>query len=300
MSVLAVVAPLLSLLAVAVPLLLVVGAVGRGLPRDASDEVDRAARRRVRTASRVSVGVAVVATVVVLALGDDLPLAVGPLGIGVLAVVAATLLERSWPRPAGTVRTPAVPPPPAPPRLLPRVWVGSAPSLAVLCVGGMLLSAPDGRSLEVHWAGGAAGHSPFPGWRYSLPALVALAVLVLATRWGLRTVEGRPALDPAHEQVDADARVTSTARLLRAAAVATLVTVAAFAYVAGSALAQMAQTLRMNQAPVALAPPFDWRQDLGFALFGVMTAAVVLALVTLGAGPTRAPAPAAAADPVLR
>ncbi|GGL37339.1 hypothetical protein H9L10_15395 [Phycicoccus endophyticus] len=260
--------------------------VTAGLPR-ASDDVGRAARRRVHLATGATVLVSMVLGGLALRVADDRALAVTPLAIATLVVLAATVLERTWPRPSGTLRTAGIRPRPEPPRLLHRLWWGATWSLAGVCVGGTLLAGPDGRSVGAEWATGSSASSPFPGARYAAPILAALLLCVLVTSWGLRTVEHRPALDAEHAQLDRAARVASTARLLRVSTVGTLLTLAGTAFVASSSLRSLAESLRNNGAPIPGQAPFDWRQHLAVTLLVVAVLALGLAVVALVSAPTR-------------
>ncbi len=292
-------------LGIALPAFLVVAVVAivqsvtAGLRKAQGDPVAHTVRRRTVGATAVACLAALVAGV----LGPDAEAApavatVTLLGIGVVMSVAATFVELTWPRPRGSVRTAVASPRPQPSRTLRWLRTSSAATLAVLCVGGALLGGSDGTSIRASWPGGAAAQSPFPGWRYGLGLLIALALLTAATQWGLRVVEARPALEPGHAALDTAARMVSSARLLRIAATTTWLTVLGVAFVAGSSLHELAQGLRGTESPAALYPPVDWRQDLAFALFGLGALAGVLALAAATAPAHPAAAPSAETAPV--
>lgn len=260
-------------IALVVSLLRTASAMLRRGPRDS---VTLGAQRRTDGAT-AAVGLAVVAVVVLTSgpssWGNPLTGAVSVLGVGALMALTATLVELTWPRPRGAVRRAAVRPRPEVNPALRRLRTAGAGALAALCALTAVLGATEGsdhgRRLPNLTAFRMVGDGLFPGWPYGLALLAALGVLMLVTTWGLRVVEARPALDDAHAGLDAFARLTSSARLLRIAACTTWLAVLGVAFVAGSSLHEYAQGLRLVGSPAAHHPPLDWRQDLAFGLFGL-------------------------------
>ncbi|MBM6402355.1 hypothetical protein [Phycicoccus sonneratiae] len=267
--------------------------VSATLGRRGEDPVVRGARRRTAGATAAA-GLAVV---VVLAVTTDPTPGANPLVgsvavllVGAVMAATATLVELTWPRPRGSVRTaPARPRPDVGPRLR-RLRHGGALVLVALCALTAVLGATEGvdhgRRMPDLTAFRMVGDGLFPGWPYGLGLLVALGVLGLVTQWGLRVVEARPSLDEQHATVDAAARRAATARLLRYAACSTWLAVLGVAFVAGSSLHEYAQGLRGSGSPSAHHPPLDWRQDLAFGLFALGVLAGVLAFVSAVTSPT--------------
>ncbi|MGG5260539.1 hypothetical protein [Phycicoccus avicenniae] len=254
--------------------------LGRG-----TDPVDRGVRRRTAGAGAAA-GLAVLALLVLdvpVPAGNPLVGSVGVLLVGAVMAVTAALVELTWPRPHGTVRTATARPRPDVGPGLRRLRAGGALTLVALCgltaVLGATEGADHGRRMRGLTAFPLLGDGLFPGWPYGLALVAALGLLWLAVGWGLRVVEARPSLDVAHAEVDAAARRTGTARLLRYSACTTWLAVLGVAFVAGSSLHEYAQGLRMVDSPMALAPPLDWRQDLAFGLFALGLLAGVLAFV---------------------
>lgn len=166
------------------------------------------------------------------------PAIVGLAYLGVHAVG-----ERTWPRPAGPVRRAA---------LVHRRVADVAPAwarrtlhglvaaaLAVLVTGG-LTAAPDGRSIAVERYVGDmyAAHtaSPYPGWDFAVPLLVAVALVAVAAEGVLRLVARRPAIVDADPAYDAASRRLSAQRALRGAILVIGCTLGAVLFVAGVAL----------------------------------------------------------------
>ncbi len=222
--------------------------------------------------------------------GEAARLATMPALAALVAVVTAGVAELTWPRPQGERReasiavrhgTEA--------RTLTRLLLAGLTVSGVLLALGALTAAPDGASVERHWALGAAGAGPYPGVTYAVPVGLALAALSLATWWALRRVDARPALGTDLEQVDRAIRLAARVRVLRFAAAGALLTSAGLAATMGTALASAAQSLRMNwdEAPRA---PWDWTQNAGFALIVLSLVAVVAAIYALLFDSPRVPA----------
>lgn len=141
--------------------------------------------------------------------------------------------ERTWPRPSGLVRRAALAPRPvALPRRMLAVtvaWAGTL--LVVLTATG--LTAVDGQRL-VGTSGAAA--SPYPGWHYGLPLVLAL-LLTSAATWGtLGLIARRPAVVDADPELDATSRRLSAHRVLRGVQLALALTLAAVLWFTGQAL----------------------------------------------------------------
>ena len=162
-------------------------------------------------------------------------------GLGYLAVHAVG--ERTWPRPAGPVRRAAL--------VHRRVadvaptWVRrtlhalTAAAVAVLVACGAT-GAPDGRSITVERYVGDAfttrSASPYPGWDFAVPLLVAVVLVALAAEGVLRLVARRPAIVDADPAYDAASRRLSSQRALRGAVLVVGCSLAGVLVVAGIAL----------------------------------------------------------------
>ncbi|XVX19764.1 hypothetical protein ACQP1U_15925 [Actinomycetota bacterium] len=244
-----------------------------------------------------------VATPVLLALGvvaavvwgGDRGLAVTPLLAALVAVAVVAAIDLTWPRQQGAVRSArlgsrAVRPPRA-------LWVlaglGTVLTTALVVLGGLTADA-DGRSLTIRTPMSAAGTSPYPGWHYGLPILLALTLLLAGAWLAARVIESRPAQQGADPSVDAAVRAASMTRTLRAVASGTLFTAAPLALLIGKALRGLTLDLvRMaEQNPGGTQPHRLWLAPVGTGLIGL---ALVLAVVGLAALLWRLPRPAATA-----
>lgn len=165
--------------------------------------------------------------------------------------------ERTWPRPAGAVRRAALVHRRAgdvAPRWIRRLVLGWALAAVVALVAFGLTAAADGRS--VHH--GSSTASPYPGWDFGVPLLVAVVLVALAAEAVLRLVARRPAIvgtDPAY---DAESRRLSAHRALRGAQLvlgATLAGVLAFAGISlqNVGLRPLGGTITVTSLLVALA-----------------------------------------------
>lgn len=282
---------LLGVLVVPLVLLAVVIAGSRVLAANRLEGPPRAARLRAVASSTIAVLVALLFVIFSpWPAGDDVRLATLPALAALVAVATAGIAELTWPRPHGehreasiTVRrqTEAA--------TLTRLLVVGFASSALLLVVGAATAAADGASVERGWALGAAGAGPYPGLTYAVPVGLALAGLAIATWWALGRVDARPALGPDLDEVDRAIRLAARVRVLRFAATGALLTSAGLAATMGTALASLAQTLRMNWADAPRAP-WDWIQNAGFALIAVAVAGVVAAIVALLFDSPRVPA----------
>lgn len=249
------VAGVLVVAACAVTLLiaLLISVLRAGRP-DGHDATVTAARRH---ETRISVAAAVLSVCVALGMSNPAVASWGPPGVLLgLAPFAAVLMfclarivgESRWPRPTGEVRA-------AP--LVRRsmrdqggwrlvTFLGTAGALGVAFVVFGLTAADDGRSVErverqVTYPGdpgtevlGAAG--PYPGWEFGGPALVLLALAVVAVLVALRGVTRRPPIGLLSPAQDDAIRRTSAARVLAGAQVWVGVGAAGHLAFAGGAL----------------------------------------------------------------
>ncbi|MCE1177710.1 MAG: hypothetical protein LWW86_01560 [Micrococcales bacterium] len=258
-----------------------------GAPRGAGA---RALVLSVATPSLLALGL--VATV---AWGGDRGLAVAPLLAALVAVAAVAAVDLTWPHQQGSVRSArlgsrAV----RPPRALWRLaGLGTALTGALVVVGGLTADA-DGRSLTIRTPMSSAGTSPYPGWHYGLPILLALLLLLAGAWLAARVIESRPAQPGADPAVDAALRAASMTRTLRAVASGTLLTAAPLTLLVGKALRGLTLDLvRMaEQNPGGTLPDRPWLAPVGAGLIGL---ALVLAVLGLAALLWRLPRPAPAA-----
>lgn len=223
--------------------------------------------------------------------GDDVRLATVPALAALVGVTIAGVAELTWPRPRGERREASI----AVRRgteagALTRLLVAGLAASGILLVLGALTAAPDGSSVERRWALGAVGAGPYPGVTYAVPVGLALTALAIATWWALGRVDARPALGPDLDEVDRVIRLAARVRVLRFAAAGALLTCAGLAATMGTALAQLAQNLRMNW-PEAPRAPWDWTQNVGFALIGLSVVSVLAAIYAILFDSPRVPNP---------
>jgi len=238
------------LLAVVVAVLTTLVPAVLGLRRQDLGAAAQGARRRSLIASAAAGTTGAVALAAWLALGPDndtLSLPVLPALVGIAMTVVAVVAEQTWPRPTGDVRAASLRMPGSPASGSRLALTGAAIVLAVLAIGSMTDSS-DGRMALLAWETGSAGHSPYPGSFYTGPLMAVGVILALLTWWGLREVEGRPALGPGLEDVDSAARAASRVRVLRGATFASLVTAGALVATMSTAWASLVMTVR-DQAP---------------------------------------------------
>lgn len=236
---------LVALLLLALPVLVVgllatVLIVSRRQPGDPETE---ASRRRGAAYTLVAAALGAL-TVVVLLLSPGLPLGLGqalaPLVAGGAMVGVTLVHEATWPAAVGPVRSAS---------LRRRTLWGSAPrwllvlggtgvvGLWTLDVVGILVAAPDGRSLSATIGDQTRSAGPFPGTFYAVPTLaVSLGVLLLVAV-SLRVLADRRGLTG--DAQDRASRRLSAHRLLRGAAFGHLATLAAHAGFAGGAVASL-------------------------------------------------------------
>lgn len=273
---------LLLVALVPVGLLLVLTVFGRAAAAAHLEGTAKGARRRSVVATALT-ALAGTAALVLWPMGDreqlDVRLATLPAIAALAAVLVSAVSELTWPRPTGTRRVASLSARQmaAPTVLLHLFWTSLA-AIAGLLALGALTAAPDGRSVERHWATGGAGHGPYPGLHYTPAVGVAVGALALATIWALRRVEARPSLGADMVEVDRAVRRASQIRILRGAVTGGLLTAAGLALSMGTALNGVTQTMRMNRTDTFPQPPFDWTQNAGFALIAL---GVAFGLATL-------------------
>ncbi|GGC09698.1 hypothetical protein [Cellulomonas carbonis] len=242
--------PLVALVVlVVVAAVLVVGLARR--PAPAPSQAAEVARRHGRNV-HVAAWIAAVVVPPVVSSAAPVALQTGsrPLLGGVLvglapavagsAFLAAHLVgERTWPRPTGTVRRAALEHRrvvDVVPRPLLRVTAAWTVGLALVLVAAGLTAADDGRSVVRTVGSSTSGASPYPGWFYGVPLLVATAVVVVLTAITLRVVTQRPAVVDADPTYDAASRRLSGHRVLRGTQLVLALTLAGVLFFAGNAL----------------------------------------------------------------
>lgn len=175
--------------------------------------------------------------------------ALGPALAGLVHLGITAVGEATWPRSAGSYRAAHLERRPLLSRAQPwaaRALAAWTALLTVLLVTFGVVAEPDGRSIRhapgvgecladgvpVPCAGGASG--PFPGWPYSLPMLLAAALLVAATLGTLYVVARRPAVRATTPDDDALLRTVSATRVVRGAQLAQGTALAGVAFFAGT------------------------------------------------------------------
>ena len=140
-----------------------------------------------------------------------------PATAGLLFLAVHAIGERTWPRPTGAVRRAHLSPRDAQrgPRWLRRLtWTWAGLLLVTLIAAGATSS--NGRAVSVAYATNAVQTaSPYPGWFYGVPLLVAAALVLVATEGVLRLISRRPAVVDADPAYDAASRRLSAHRALR-------------------------------------------------------------------------------------
>lgn len=283
------------LLAVAVAVLTTLVPAVMALRNRELSEPAASARRRSFVASAAAGATGAAAFAAWLAFGPEnvtRSLPVLPALVGIAMTVVAVVAERTWPRPTGDVRVASLRMPGGPARDRGRLALaGAAITIVVLAVGAATDSS-DGRMAELTWATGGAAHGPYPGSFYALPIIASGLLLAALTWWGLREVEGRPALGRGLEDVDAAARAASRARVLRGATFASLVTSGALVATMGAAWASLVMSAR-ESAPAQ----FDawWWTAVHWSALVLLVVGAGLAL--LGVKALLTPGPAMPAGP---
>lgn len=249
---------ILALVFFAVPFLVLVGVVLLSIavvqrPVPAPSEAAAAARRHatwVNVAAWVTAPVAAVMGVQLLRTvwGPEQYAGVAagllPAIFGLVFLAVHAVGERTWPRPMGEVRRAHLTPRTTPrgPRWLRRlswIWVGLL--VAALLAAGVTSS--NGRAVAIPYASNAiVSASPYPGWFYGIPLLVAIAALLAATEGVLRLIARRPAVVDADPDYDAASRELSAHRALRGTQLLLAWTAAGVLSVMGSALGNLSDT----------------------------------------------------------
>jgi hypothetical protein len=229
---------LIGLAAVAM-LLLVAGVFGRSAD---------AARRPLawRLAGLLAGGLAAYAAVQLDGLGRGLLLAAPIFGLGVLG--GALLGEITVPGPAGGVRRAQLRTRRAAdylPRVLGPVVLAAVVAFFAVAAATTALATPDdqGRARELQCAMGdmTAGHGPFPGSFYTVPALAAVLVGLALAALVLRRIAGRPQMAELAEADDAVRRRSAEA-VVAATGVLVLVPLLGFAMTGGGGLTALGGT----------------------------------------------------------
>ena len=208
-------------------------------------------------------------------LQQGLPLCIGA-GVGLVVLI---VVEQRWPAPGGTIRTADV----QPRRLadvLPRagMWIaGIAVLLAVASsvVYGVLASSTGGRP------GSVTAAAAWPDWRWSVPQLVGLVVVLLVAAVAVVQLLHRPALAGFDRTVDLTFRRCGVDRALR------VVAVVGFCQVAAGLNA-------IKNAGFAAGVSYDLIKTVVW----LSTAAVVAALISIPAFRTHPPKKIGSARPV--
>lgn len=277
-----VVAPIAVLLALVPLMALVVGvALLVGRRTTAPSEAAAAARRHASVVSALAWTVALLSPAALVPLvrvagGEGLTSGVMtgllPATTGLLFLAVHAVGERTWPRPTGAVRraplTPRTVADVVPGRLRRLTWGWSATLVVVLVVSGVV--ADGGRSISRTWEQGGSTASPFPGWFYGVPLLVAAALVLAASEGVLRQIARRPAVMDAQPEWDLALRRLSAHRVLRGVQLVLSLTTAGVLLVAGTAVRSIAD----SGAPDSLPPDSPV----------LSTLAVVLAVVGVAAG----------------
>ncbi len=274
-----------------VGLILAITALARGW---AAPTLDRRAARLRRTAVLATVVSYLVADRLLTGSidGDQLHPAVPALAAAVGAGVCG--LAEGWaPTPAGEQRAASLTirrGTEAGGIMLPYV-VGLALSVGALGLG-YATSGADGVSGSRHWAQSTVTTAPYPGRAFTWPTLAALALLAAATWWALRRVEARPAHidDP---RLDRALRLGSRIRVLRWSGAGSLVTAGGLCLTIGPKLNELTQHLRQSAYVAGGSPtpdaPWDWTQNVGFAMTVLGLGALVAALCVVISIPPAVP-----------
>lgn len=226
-----------------------------------------------------------------------------PAGIGLAFLLVHAVGELTWPRPSGTVRRATLRPRavadvvPGRARRLTWAWAGLLAATLVVCA---LSAEPDGRSVGRTFLAGAATHSPFPGWFYGLPLLVAAGLVVAGQEVVLRLVTRRAAVSDAADAWDLGLRRLSAHRVLRGTQLVLGATAGAVLVVAGLAVRGLGDV-----STNGVAPPGSTAYLLGGALVALAGVAVLVVAVALTLQPgdaavAPAPTPGAAAPAPAR
>lgn len=192
----------------------------------------------------------------------------GPALVGLLFVAVHAIGELTWPRPTGTVRRAALIPrqlSDAVPTWLHRVVWGWAAALTVTLVTMGFTAVEGHRFSALDSEGVLTTSSPYPGWDYGVPLLVATALVLAATEGVLRLVARRPAVVDADPAYDAASRRLSAHRVLRGAQLVLALTLAGVLVFGGGAI--------VNAQRMALGTSL-WTLGLVVGLAGLVAALI--------------------------
>lgn len=211
-----------------------------------------------------------------------------PAVLGLLFLAVHAVGELTWPRPTGMVRRAALEPrrrrDVVPTRMHRATWGWFGALVLALVTFGA--TATEGRKVTASELSATMTASPYPGWFYGVPLLIAATVLLIACEGVLHLVARRPAVVDADPTYDAASRRLSAHRALRGVELLLAGVLAAVLVLAGSALTRVDHEL--------LGPVVLW---IGV---GVGLAGVVLALLPAApAVPSSVPGTAGATAPPL-
>ena len=188
-------------------------------------------------------------------LGRGLLLAAPIFGLGILG--GALLGEITAPGPAGVVRRAQLRTRRATdylPRVLSPVVLAAAVAFLAVSAATTALATPDdqgrARALECALGDMTAGHSPFPGSFYTVPALAAVLLGLALAALVLRRVAGRPQMAESAGTDDAVRRRSAEA-VVAATGVLVLVPLVGFAVTGGGGLVALGGTCERNGWTVA-------------------------------------------------
>jgi len=234
---------LLLPLAAITALVTLVVAIARGVSRPpAPSAAAQAALRH----GRLITALAWIVLVLAVAFGTVPAMRLSPSGLvsavlavaGLLYVGVHALGEQNFPRPQGSIRRASLMPRSAA-DVAPR-WLRTATwawlALAVVIAVAGALTSSDGHSITRVTGDLTRTASPYPGLTYAVPALVAIAVVVLAAEGALRLVGQRPAVMDADPAWDLALRRLSAHRALRGGQLVCGLTVAVLVLHTGTAL----------------------------------------------------------------
>ncbi len=165
-----------------------------------------------------------------------------PALVGAVFLAVHAVGELTWPRPTGTVRAASLSRRTvrdiAPRGLRVLVWSLTVAVAAAVVVGG-LTAAPDGRSMSRATETTMSAVSPYPGWFYGVPLLIAAIVVLAGTEAVLRLVAQRAAVVGVDTSWDLALRRLSAHRILRAAQVPLALTLSGVLVLGSSAAARL-------------------------------------------------------------
>lgn len=215
-----------------------------------------------------------------------------PTVTGLLFLAVHTIGESTWPRPTGTVRRAPLTPrtvadlAPRGLRRLVRAW--AATLVVTLVVSGLV--ADGGRAITRAWEQGSTTASPFPGWYYGVPLLVATGVVVAASEGVLRLIARRPAVMDAQPEWDLGLRRLSAHRVLRGTQLVLGLTTAGVLLVAGTAVRSVARSGAAGTFPPG--SPGLAVVGVAVALLGAVAGLACVLIALVPGQPARMPAPA--------